>query len=242
MITFRLHWRFLSHMSCFLCGPWNALLLVTTELFLPQDFHWIISATWRREICRFDNSPSPIDTYPGFAHWRGHFSFADRRRIKMESAVYRLYVFTSICVKLYATDCFWRWERPSRFTGSSCPPSTGLHPPERLLCRQETALSLDTWNFRTMITDLINDLLGLDEICKAAVIDKSKACYIWTRNKLTPLWLSKSATWPECMILGVVVRSSLIFPLLQKELRSFYLFSSSPPMGLSVSSLLTHPH
>ena len=89
-----------------------------------------------------------------------------------------------------------------------------------------------------MITGLINDLLALNETCKAAVIDKSKAGYIWTRNKLTSLWQGKSTTWPECMILGVAVRSCLIFSLQQKELRSFYLFISPPPMNLSVSSLL----
>ena len=110
----------------------NARILdvLTMELFLPQDFHWIISATWRREICRFDNSSSSIDTYPGFAHWRGPFSFADRRRINTEAAVYRLYVFNSIGVKLYARD--WPRKRPSRFTGSSCPALSWAAPAQKV--------------------------------------------------------------------------------------------------------------
>ena len=40
------------------------------EPFLPQGFHWIISASWRGGICRLGNGLSSIDTYPGFTNWR----------------------------------------------------------------------------------------------------------------------------------------------------------------------------
>lgn len=44
--------------------------VLSTEPFLPQGFHWIISASWRGGICRLGNGSSSIDTYPDFTNWR----------------------------------------------------------------------------------------------------------------------------------------------------------------------------
>ena len=44
--------------------------VLTMKPFLPQGFHWIISASWRGGICRLGNSSSSIDTYPDLTNWR----------------------------------------------------------------------------------------------------------------------------------------------------------------------------
>ena len=67
------------------------------------------------------NSLPSILTYPGFALWRGHSSFALQRRQNMGSSSLPVISLHSVGVESDARGCFRRWERSSYLTGQLPP-------------------------------------------------------------------------------------------------------------------------
>ena len=53
---------------------------------------------------------------------------------------------------------------------------------------------MGTWNFRTIITGLTNDLLGVNLACKPAAFEKELSRLHMDEKKFTSLWQGKSAT------------------------------------------------